>query len=41
MKVEQETMYAAALQTLKGCGSRRQQDLLAVYRTPSPASGRR
>lgn len=23
MKVEQETMYAAALQSLKGCGSRR------------------
>lgn len=37
MKVEQETMYAAALQSLKGCGSRRLQALLDVCRLPSQA----
>ena len=39
MKVEQETMYAAALQSLKGCGSRRLQALLDVCRSPSQAWG--
>lgn len=37
MKVEQETMYAAALQSLRGCGSRRLQALLDVCRSPSQA----
>ena len=35
--MNQETMYAAALQSLKGCGSRRLQALLDVCRSPRRA----